>query len=111
MARKRLLWSMRKQAADAYNYVRETFNFALPDVSTLRSWYSEIDANVGFCKEAFQHLKIKSDELSEQNLPRPVVALIMDEMHLKKDVSFNGKSFSGLVDMGTGLDPDGLDRP
>ncbi|KAF4527952.1 hypothetical protein B566_EDAN014125 [Ephemera danica] len=95
----------------AYNYVRDTFNLALPDVSTLRSWYSEVDAGVGFCREAFDNLKSKAEECKYNNLLPPRVALILDEMHLKKYISFTGTEFSGLVDLGTSLDPEGLDRP
>ncbi|KAF4530741.1 hypothetical protein B566_EDAN007962 [Ephemera danica] len=95
----------------AYNYVRDVMHLALPDVSTLRSWYSEIDADVGFCNEAFDILKCEAqNRLDNGQKPMPV-ALIIDEMHLKKDITFTGSDFSGLIDLGTGLDPEGLERP
>lgn len=45
----------------AYNYVRKTFNFCLPDVSTIRKWTSSIDCMPGFSQFCFNTLKGKAD--------------------------------------------------
>lgn len=46
----------------AYNFVRQKFCRALPDPSTLRSWYASINGEPGFTTESFEALKIKVNE-------------------------------------------------
>ena len=41
----------------AYEYVRETFEMALPHPSQSRSWYAAIDGDPGFTKSAFAALR------------------------------------------------------
>ncbi|EZA47328.1 THAP domain-containing protein [Ooceraea biroi] len=65
----------------AYRYVRQTFCSALPDSSTLRSWYSTINSEPGFTSESFDALK---ERVSEE----------------KK----SGSKLSGYVDVGSGIE-------
>ena len=46
-------------SSKAYDYVRKSLNYALPDKSVIRSWYSKISAGPGFTKPAFSALKVK----------------------------------------------------
>lgn len=86
----------------AYDYVRESFHFALPHPSVIRSWYSTIDAEAGFSEECFNTLRLKSEEHKKQN-KRLVCALIMDEMGIKvgSQRGRDGKQ-RGHVDFGHG---------
>ena len=43
----------------AYDYVRKSFDLGLPHVSVIRSWYSSIDGEPGFTKDALTALKAK----------------------------------------------------
>ena len=44
-------------SSKAYNYVRETFDLCLPHPSTIRSWYTGVDGQPGFNKQAFESLR------------------------------------------------------
>ena len=88
-------------SSKAYNYVRETFNLCLPHPSTLKSWYTGIDGDPGFNKQAFQSLKEKTKDGKTV-----LVALMIDEMAIRKNVEWDGKKLLGFVDMGTGIDDD-----
>jgi hypothetical protein len=43
----------------AYNYVRKSFDLGLPHVSVIRSWYSSMNGEPGFTKNALAALKVK----------------------------------------------------
>lgn len=43
----------------AYEYVRKVFALALPNQSTIRKWYSNINCHPGYITSAFNALKIK----------------------------------------------------
>ncbi|KAL4135522.1 hypothetical protein QTP88_007128 [Uroleucon formosanum] len=47
----------------AYSYVRTIFSKALPDVSTIRKWYSKLDGLPGMTKESFQAIPLKVKEM------------------------------------------------
>ncbi|KAL4156059.1 hypothetical protein QTP88_000094 [Uroleucon formosanum] len=47
----------------AYSYVRTIFSKALPDVSTIRKWYSKLDGLPGMTKESFQAISLKVKEM------------------------------------------------
>lgn len=47
----------------AYEYVRKVFALALPNQSTIRKWYSNIDCSPGYITSAFNALKIKVNEI------------------------------------------------
>ena len=65
----------------AYNFVRETFNLALPHPRCIRSWYSGINGAPGFTKCAFDALaaQVRTDT---ENGCHTVCSLMLDEMHL-----------------------------
>lgn len=88
----------------AYNYVRKTFQLALPHPSAIRSWYNTIDAEPGFSEECFNTLKLKNEEYKKQNKCL-ICALVMDEMSIKKGFqrSLDGK-MRGYVDIGVGTE-------
>ena len=46
----------------AYNYVRHTFQLALPHPSTIRRWYQSINDQPGFTHEAFHALTLRVQE-------------------------------------------------
>ncbi|KAF2898768.1 hypothetical protein ILUMI_07401 [Ignelater luminosus] len=48
----------------AYSYVRNTFRTCLPHPRALSEWYSTVDNQSGFAKEAFEAIKLRS--LNEQ---------------------------------------------
>ena len=88
----------------AYEFVRQTFDKALPHVSTVRRWFSNIDGSPGFPILAFDLLKQKVDFAKEKNKPPVIVALMLDDMSIKKHIDYDSKSssFKGYVDLGTG---------
>lgn len=63
----------------AYEFVRREYNTCLPHQRTLSKWCQNIDAEPGFCQEAFEALKTKV-----QTSDVPVVcSLIFDEMSIE----------------------------
>jgi len=92
-------------SAKAYQYVRNTFNLALPHPSVVQTWYRSIDGEPGFTKEAFDILQHQAVNQS----PKPVLCnLTLDEMAIRKHVEWDGKQFRGYVDIGTGIQDDTL---
>ena len=87
-------------SSKAYNFVRKTFNFALPHPSMLRNWYSSVNAEPGFTDEVFQALKIRVQQSLDKG-EEVVCALMLDEMSIRKQMQWNGKKFRGFVDIGT----------
>lgn len=69
----------------AYEYVRETLKLALPSLSTIRNWYSSIDAGPGFTTESFEILKQRV-KTAKENGREVNVCLSLDEMHIKKHI-------------------------
>ncbi|KAL4126994.1 hypothetical protein QTP88_011192 [Uroleucon formosanum] len=65
----------------AYSYVRTIFSKALPDVSTIRKWYSKLDG-----------------------LP------VMDEMSIKQRVHWTGTRHQGYIDFGLGGKTEEMDN-
>ena len=91
----------------AYNYVRKTFQLALPHPSTLRTWYRAMNGQPGFTEEAFAALSIRVEE--ERKEQRQVVcALVFDELAIRKHVEWDGKKFAGYVDVGAGVESDSV---
>ena len=91
----------------AYNYVRKSFDLGLPHVSVIRSWYSSMDGEPGFTKDALNALKAKVLAAKRDN-QEVVCALMLDEMSIRKHVEWDGKQFRGYVDLGTGINDDSL---
>lgn len=89
----------------AYNFVRKTFNLALPHPTTIRQWYSSIDGQPGFTSEALSALTARVSEAAK-NQKEIHCSLMMDEMAIRKHIEWDGKRFIGYVDVGTGVDDD-----
>ncbi len=91
----------------AYNYVRKSFDLGLPHVSVIRSWYSSMNGEPSFKKDALTALKAKVLAAKRDN-QEVVCALMLDEMSIRKHVDWDGKQFRGYVDLGTGINDDSL---
>ena len=90
-------------SSKAYSFLRKTFNLALPSQSQIRRWYSKIPADPGFTEPAFNALKLKEEEAKE-NGKEVLCSLMLDEMSIKKHVSWDGHKYQGYVDLGNGAD-------
>ena len=81
----------------AYNFVRKTFNLALPHPVQIRKWYTKVPADPGFTQPAFRALEALKAKESGENL---ICSLMIDEMAIRKHVTYDGKTFRGYVDLG-----------
>lgn len=88
----------------AYNFVREQFGLSIPHAATLRSWYHEIKVEEGFTEESFTAFKYKSLEY-RQNGKNLYCSMIFDEMHIKRQIEWDGKKLHGFSSIGTSSDP------
>lgn len=85
----------------AYEYVRNTFDNALPHPSTIRKWYSSVDGTPGVTKESLRAITLKVEEL--KTLGKQLIGgLVMDEMCIKKHVNWTGTRLQGKIDYGPG---------
>lgn len=83
----------------AYRYVRKTFGTCLPAPRTLTKWYSTIDGQPGFTKEALVALKLRAESHSDKKI---YCSLVIDEMkikHLTEYVASTRRHY-GYVDFG-----------
>ena len=94
-------------SAKAYNYVRKSFDLGLPCAFVIRSWYSSMDGEPGFTKDAMTALKAKV-LAAKRDGQEVVCVLMLDEMAIRKHVEWDGKRFHGFVDLGTGINDDSL---
>lgn len=92
----------------AYNYVRETFECALPHPSTLTKWYSSLNGEPGFTGEAMDAIRAKANEVKQKN-KELLCNLVVDEMAIRKHIEWDGKKCRGYVDIGNELDDDSND--
>ena len=92
-------------SAKAYEF--ETFNLALPSQSQIRRWYGKVAADPGFTQPAFNALKVKAEE-AEKKGKKVICSPMMDEMAIKKHISWDGKKYNGYVDLGNGINDDSL---
>ncbi|XP_049799393.1 uncharacterized protein LOC126234696 [Schistocerca nitens] len=72
-------------SSKAYSYVRKNFKTSLPHPQTLRKWYSVVDGDPGFSKEAAIALRIKSQELISKG-KKLLCAMSFDEIAIRKHV-------------------------
>ncbi|KAL4085118.1 hypothetical protein QTP88_027410 [Uroleucon formosanum] len=93
----------------AYSYVRTIFSKALPDVSTIRKWYSKIDGLPGMTKESFQAISLKVKEM-KVNGKQLYGCLVMDEMSIKQHVHWTGTRHQGYIDFGLGGKTEEMDN-
>ncbi|KAL4085137.1 hypothetical protein QTP88_027429 [Uroleucon formosanum] len=93
----------------AYSYVRTIFSKALPDVSTIRKWYSKLDGLPGMTKESFQAISLKVKEM-KVNGKQLYGCLVMDEMSIKQHVHWTGTRHLGYIDFGLGGKTEEMDN-
>ena len=86
------------------------FNFALPHPSTLRNWYSSVNAEPGFTDKVFQALKIRVQQSHDKG-EEVVCALMLDKISIRKQMQWDGKKFRDFVDIGTDGSMDDLTPP
>ena len=91
------------QSYKAYEFVRKTFNLALPHQVQVRKWYSKIPAEPGFTEPAFKALQFKVEEANKKG-QKVICSLMLDEMAIRKHVSWDGVKFRGYVDVGNGAE-------
>ncbi|CAH0556132.1 unnamed protein product [Brassicogethes aeneus] len=84
-----------------YNFVREKFKGMLPHPSSIKKWYSVVNGEPGFTSEAFDSIK---EKVSKGEVV--IVNLIVDEMSIRQHISFDGKKYVGLVDLGRNFSSD-----
>lgn len=89
----------------AYNYVREVFKCALPHSKTIKNWYTSINGEPGFIREAFEALKAKAEIMKKSN-QQCLMSLLADEICIMKRVELCGNKYRGLVDMGFNMQAD-----
>jgi hypothetical protein len=94
-------------SAKAYEFVRKTFDIALPSQSQIRRWYGKVAADPGFTKPAFNALKVKVED-AKKNWKEVICSLMLDEMAIKKNIWWDGKKYHGYVDLGNGVVDDTL---
>lgn len=88
----------------AYNFVRDQCNRSLPHLATISRWYRSVDGSPGFTQEALNALISRS-----KNSSSPILCnLVMDEMHIHKQIEWTGLKLTGYVDLGTDIDSDSL---
>ncbi|KAG5869148.1 hypothetical protein JTB14_031129 [Gonioctena quinquepunctata] len=49
-------------SSKAYTYVRNTFDLALPSLSTMRSWMSNVHCEPGYCENSFRSLSVIAEK-------------------------------------------------
>ena len=86
----------------AYNFVRNTFNSALPHPKTISRWYKNVNGEAGFTLEVFQLLKKKVEHANRTI----ICSLVIDEMAIRQHVEFDGVRYYGFVDYGIQLETD-----
>lgn len=65
--------------------MRSTFKLALPNLSTIKDWFTNVDAEPGFTGEAFNILKERVD-VAKENGKKILLCLSIDEMSIKKNI-------------------------
>ena len=82
--------------------MRKTFNLALPHPVQIRKWYAKVPADPGFTEPSFQALSQRVKDDGE----KLIGSLMIDEMAIKKHVSWDGQKFRGYVDLGNDVQDD-----
>jgi hypothetical protein len=88
-------------SSKAYDFVLNTFNLALPHPVQIRKWYTKVPVEPGFTQPAFEALSRKAP-----NGETVLCSLMIDEMAIRKHVSYDGKKFRGYVDLGNDAEYD-----
>lgn len=88
--------SMHFHSPAGYSFLREFFNKTIPDSATIRNWYanSDITGENGLSEYCLNILKKKVAEKAAQG-QKLVVALLFDEMSIKKHIRFTDRGLIG----------------
>ena len=89
-------------SAKAYDFVRKTFNLALPHPVQIRKWYTKVSAEPGFTEASFQALAQKKKDAGK----KVIGSLMIDEMAIRKHVSWDREKYRGYVDLGNDVEDD-----
>lgn len=93
-------FSLRQQyySNAAYQSLRHFFNKNLPSRRTMQMWLSSIDGSPGISESALAIIREKAVSYQAEKQHQMCVALISDEMSIRKHISFDPdkKSFSGF---------------
>ena len=81
-------------SAKAYEFVRKTFDIALPSQSQIRRWYGKVAADPVFTKPAFNALKVKVEDVHKMG-KEVICSLMLDEMAIKN--TYPGMAKSTMV--------------
>lgn len=95
-------------SSKAYDYVRKTFNLALPAPSTMRKWLANVDCEPGFTSTSFNILKSMFANEHYDDKKCMVCSITVDEMSIKKQIEFKGTKTWGYEDCGVGIKDDSL---
>ena len=88
-------------SAKAYQYVRRTFDLALPTARQIRAWYGGVNGEPGFTQSAFSALQARVDSNAVSGR-ETVCALMMDEMAVRRHVEYVDGRYYGYVDVESG---------
>lgn len=82
----------------AYKSLRNFFNNNLPSRRTMQMWLTSIDGDPGISESALDILREKSESYQAKNGHQMCLAIISDEMSIRKSVHFdaNKQEFSGF---------------
>ena len=83
----------------------KVLKLGLPHVSVIRRWYSSVDGEPGFTKDALTAMRAKV-LAAKRDGQEVVCSLMLDEMSIRKHIEWDGKPYRGFVDLGTGIADD-----
>lgn len=97
--------SLYSHSPRSYEYIRDVFDKNLPHPSTIRNWYANSDINVdqGVNMYCLNILKKKVEE-KKANGEKLVLALLFDEMKIKKLIQYTEHGMMGYENT-DGIDP------
>jgi len=75
--------------------VRNTFYLGLPHPSTIRTWYSTVNADPGFTQATFSALSAKV--LVAKRDGQDITCSLMLEMAIRKHVDWDGEKFRATL--------------
>ncbi len=71
-------------SAKAYDFVRKTFNLALPHPVQIQKWYTKVPAEPGFTEASFKALAHRKKDAGK----KVIGSLMIDKMAIRKHVSW-----------------------
>jgi len=96
--------TMAGYSARAYEFLRKTAQNCLPCMSTIRNYRKRIDGSPGFSAAALNMITNKVKEMTDQS-KKLFVSISCDDMSIRENLWFTGKTFSGHEDIGDGPGP------